>query len=63
MLLRVDISETGEVTDVNVAKSSGFTLLDDAAKKSVRRWRFKPSTVDGKAVIGTVMVSVEFKLK
>lgn len=63
VLLRVSINAGGEVVGVDVAKSSGHNLLDDAAVKSIRRWRFKPAEQGGTAVAGTVMVPVEFRLK
>lgn len=35
--------ETGEVTKVEVRKSTGHKALDDAATSAFRRWRFRPA--------------------
>src|SRR2546430_6969792 len=35
-------TETGMVTRVDVLRSTGFKLLDDAAIKGLSRWRAKP---------------------
>src|SRR6266704_94863 len=36
---------SGDVTDASVAKSTGSSILDDAAVSTFRRWRFRPGTV------------------
>jgi protein TonB len=36
---------TGEVTRVEVAESTGYHLLDDAAVSALRQWRLHPGTV------------------
>jgi TonB family protein len=41
---RVD-PRTGIVTSVKMEKSTGNTLLDQAALNAFRQWRFKPGTV------------------
>jgi TonB family protein len=41
---RVDL-KTGLVTAVKMEKSTGNTLLDEAALNAFRQWRFKPGTV------------------
>jgi TonB family protein len=35
---------TGEVTRVEIAKSTGYHLLDDAAVGALRQWRLRPGT-------------------
>ena len=37
--------ETGVVTHVDVLRSTGSKLLDDAAVKALRRWRSRPNTI------------------
>ncbi len=61
--VRAHIDEQGKLIDVSVAQSSGHTLLDDAALKTVRRWRFTPAMRDGQPVKGTIVVPIEFSLK
>ncbi len=50
-VLRLYIQEDGRVGDAQVAQSSGFPRLDEAAVKHAKRsWRFLPGTEDGKPV-------------
>lgn len=50
-VLRLYILEDGRVGDAQVAKSSGFPRLDEAAVKHAKRaWRFIPGTENGKPV-------------
>lgn len=37
------INKTGAVTEVSVVKSSGSSVLDNAARGTFRKWRFKPA--------------------
>lgn len=37
--------QTGKVTRVRMAKSTGSAVYDDAAIKAFYRWKFKPRTV------------------
>ncbi len=48
--LDIQISPEGTVTEIKLKRSSGSSLLDQTAMDTVRKWRFKPATVDGKAV-------------
>ena len=36
---------SGSVTDASVSKSTGSSILDDAAVSAFRRWRFRPGSV------------------
>jgi protein TonB len=62
-LLRVEVLETGKVGGIEVAKSSGFDVLDRAALKSVKKWGFVPGTKDGKNIRQWVVVPVRFSLE
>ncbi len=48
--LDVHVGVDGSVIDVQVRVSSGSPALDRSAMDAVRRWRFRPATVDGQAV-------------
>jgi protein TonB len=48
--LDVHVGTDGGVIDVQVRQSSGSPSLDRAATDAVRKWRFKPATVDGQPV-------------
>lgn len=61
--LRAHVDEKGRVITVEVAQSSGWRMLDVAAVKTVRRWRFQPGMRAGIAVQGTVMIPVRFSLQ
>jgi protein TonB len=61
VLLR--ISETGQVQEVEVVTSSGYRALDEAAKRAVARWRFRPAVRNGEPVPGTLRTSIHFRLR
>lgn len=48
--LDVHVGSDGAVLDVRLRRSSGSPELDRSAVETVRRWRFKPATVDGRSV-------------
>ena len=58
----VEVNAAGLPTSVNLARSSGFPALDQAAIAAVRRWRFEPAQAAGIAVSGRVRVPVRFQL-
>lgn len=63
VILLLLVQENGRVGEAKVDKSSGFTRLDEAAKKEAERnWRFKPATKDGKPVAAWTKVAVTFRL-
>ena len=63
VLLTAQVTSAGEVEDVVVKRSSSFGRLDQAALKSVRRWRFKPKQIAGISVSSTVDVPITFVLR
>jgi len=62
VLLRVKVLQTGAVDGIEVVKSSGKKLLDDAAVHTVERWVFAPSTRGATPIDGFATVPIEFKL-
>lgn len=54
------VGRDGEVKDARIRDS--IPLLDDEALDTVRRWRFKPATMDGQPVAVWVAVPVRFTL-
>src|SRR6185312_5439481 len=38
-------TSTGQVTEVRIARSTGNAMLDQAAVKGLKHWRFKPGAV------------------
>lgn len=62
VLLRVRVLQTGVVESIEVVRSSGKKLLDDAAIHTVERWVFAPSTRGSTPIDGFATVPIEFKL-
>lgn len=60
--LQIAVDTTGNVADVDVAKSSGSRTLDSAAVDAARQWHFRPATHQGHPVAAQVQVPVEFRL-
>jgi len=61
-MLRVQVRADGSAGEVQIAQSSGFPMLDDAAKSAVQNWRFHPATLDGKPITEWFRVPINFKL-
>jgi TonB family protein len=38
------LTDTGQVASIQVLKSTGSEILDAAAEKTLKKWRFKPAT-------------------
>jgi protein TonB len=60
--VRVEVSADGLPISVALQKSSGYGVLDQAALRAVKSWRFQPRTMGGVAMAGTVDVPVNFTL-
>jgi protein TonB len=61
--LKVLVTETGTVAEVQVTGSSGDRRLDAAARECVRRWLYRPAIQDGKPRRVYTHATVEFELK
>ncbi len=62
VLLRVRVLSTGKVDSIEVQKSSGHKVLDEAARDTVRAWLFSPSKRGSTPIDGWATVPIEFKL-
>ena len=63
VLLQVRVGVDGVPVEVTVARSSGFRVLDQAARLQVlKHWRFHPAMRDGQAVEALGMVPLAFSL-
>ena len=58
--LEAVVDPSGEVTKVNIV--SGNPVLTKPAAEALKKWKFKPFVVDGKAVVTGVPVTMAFKL-
>ena len=61
--LLVDVSPEGSVDDLQIEETCGHRLLDRAAVRSVKRWRFSPATRGGLPVSSQVRIPVRFRLE
>jgi len=62
VLLDVVVKTDGTPMKVAVSRSSGSSILDEAALEAVRQWRFVPAHRRGEVVQANVLVPVEFKM-
>lgn len=62
VLLNVLVGADGLAKNLTIAKSSGFTRLDEAALNAVAKWKFVPSKTLGLPVQASVNVPIVFKL-
>ena len=62
MVLNIIIDEQGAVTDISDASNNPiyYEAYYDAAKSSVKQWRFSPTFVDGKAVPVSTTIAIIF---
>lgn len=63
VMLEVYVDKEGNVADVRLHKSCGHRVLDKAALKSVRGWKFEPAKRGRETVSMWVRVPIRFRLK
>ncbi|HLP24165.1 MAG TPA: energy transducer TonB, partial [Acidobacteriota bacterium] len=61
VILEAIITANGNVEDVKVLKSVN-PLLDAAATRAVSQWKYRPATLNGRAVRVYLTVTVTFNL-
>ena len=61
-IVRLQVSERGQVLSTTIASSSGYEVLDRAARNAVKAWQFQPATRDGRPSTGLIEVPIEFRL-
>lgn len=62
VLLRLQITREGRIAKVAILSSSGHPVLDGAAARAVRAWRFVPASRAGRPVAASVRLPVRFAL-
>lgn len=62
VVLHARVSGAGSVERLEVHRTSGYAVLDEAAMAAVRGWRFKPASRSGRPVGSEVEIPVTFKL-
>lgn len=63
VVLLVRITPEGACAEAEIAESSGTPSLDEAAKATVRHWRFHPAIQRNQKVEATLRVPVSFLLR
>lgn len=63
VVVSFEILPDGRCGEVAVLESSGHALLDDAAVRAVRDWRFKPAVRNGAAVAARQVIRFTFRLE
>ena len=60
--LLVHVTPAGLPSQVDVARSSGFQLLDRTARDAVASWRFVPAVRDGQPIPSSASIRIVFRL-
>lgn len=63
VLIRIHVDKTGDVNEVDVIRSSGHSILDEAAVKAVRGWKGEPATTGQTAVASIEVLPIRFRLE
>lgn len=63
VVVRVFVDADGIPRQLQIAQSSGFVRLDEAALEGVRRARFKPPTENGRPTAGWARIPIPFELE
>ncbi len=63
VVLRVLVNVRGMADDVQLRTPSGFTRLDEAARETVRGWKFVPAKRGSEAVPAWVLIPISFRLE
>lgn len=63
VVLRVELSDTGQVASAAVDRSSGHPRLDEAALAAVRKWRCDPARRNGQPVRAVALQPFHFVLQ
>lgn len=60
--VQISVNEFGTVSAVSIIDAEPARVFNAAAKKSVRKWKFHPKTINGEAVPFVATQTIEFKL-
>ena len=62
VLVRVTVEANGRASKVDVSRSSGHKVLDDAAIQAIRRWAFRPARDGNIPIRSVVVIPLKFSL-
>ncbi len=60
--LLIHVAPSGDASSVDIVESSGYTVLDEAARDAVLRWHFNPEQKDGLPVASELPFRMIFGL-
>ncbi len=60
--VELNVSADGYVVNIKILESVPSGVFDKSVKKALRKWKFRPKTVDGKAVAQKGVITLNFKL-
>lgn len=63
VLVRAEVLADGTCNQVELRKTSGYELLDQAALEAVKKWRFVPARKGSQSIAAWVEVPITFKLE
>jgi protein TonB len=63
VVVQAHVSPDGHAEAVDIEKSSGYALLDEAARDAVITWHFHPAIDSGVPVQSTISISIDFTLR
>lgn len=61
--LRAEVLPNGKIGEVLIVISSGYEILDRAARDAIKTWRFRPALKNGLPVICYEEIPVRFRLE
>lgn len=62
VILLVHVAPDGTVAGIDIAQSSGFSRLDDAARNAVTTWKFVPAVQNGQPIPSSIPLRIMFDL-
>lgn len=60
--LLLAVQPDGSISDIRIARSSGYLRLDAAAQKALRNIKLQPATCHGKPIAVRIHQSITFKI-
>ncbi|MBI4372759.1 MAG: TonB family protein [Candidatus Omnitrophica bacterium] len=62
VILKVLVSEKGQVEQIEIHKSSGYIILDESALKTIKTWQFLPARMGAMSFSSWIKIPVRFVL-
>lgn len=60
--LEVSVNKLGIVEEVEINKSSGYSILDNTSKKTIKEWKFRPAVKNGLITNDKLYIPIRFVL-